>query len=373
MRLFSILILLSLLWGCKSAERYYEKGKYDLAIDKSISQLKKREPKEKHIEILRKSYHAANDESLEKIRQLKMEGDPADWEIIYEEYLRLSQRNVEISSLPKTIMDQIASDFPTYTSDLENAKQKTVEYLYARSQKLLITKSIQSSRQAYELLSKINYYYAEYKDKDSLMMVAKKQGIIKVLIKTIESKQYVKFPYEMRDELSKINPRALDSEWIQFHDVQSLNVRYDYIVSLDFDNWTVRPLSTSSRKYSEEKVITEDSKDSTKSKESIVVKANVEEFIFSTSAKLSCRVSLLNCKTNEIENSERLYGEAHYTASWVKVLNGDLRALDAETLAKTQTKPNQHPDYTSISILACKDLTFKVGKEIDSYKIKYLK
>ena len=75
------------------------KGNYDAAIDKAVKQLRK-DPKDvKQIDILTQSYKVANEQDNERVRFLKMEGRPNNWDEIYLVYKALNDRQ----SLVRTV------------------------------------------------------------------------------------------------------------------------------------------------------------------------------------------------------------------------------------------------------------------------------
>src|SRR5450759_1721255 len=78
-----IFILTIILSGCGSSKKQLQKGNYDAAIDKAVKQLRKDPRDVKQIDILTQSYKIANDRDNERIRFLKMEGKPSNWDEIY--------------------------------------------------------------------------------------------------------------------------------------------------------------------------------------------------------------------------------------------------------------------------------------------------
>ena len=84
-----IFILAIILSGCGSSKKQLQKGNYDAAIDKAVKQLRKDPDDVKQIEILIQSYNVSNDQNNERIRFLKMEGRPDNWDEIYLNYKAL--------------------------------------------------------------------------------------------------------------------------------------------------------------------------------------------------------------------------------------------------------------------------------------------
>jgi len=94
-----IFILAILMPGCGSSKKQLQKGNYDAAIEKAVKQLRK-DPKDvKQIDILSQAYKVANEQDNERVRFLKMEGRPNNWDEIYIVYKALSDRQ----SLVRTV------------------------------------------------------------------------------------------------------------------------------------------------------------------------------------------------------------------------------------------------------------------------------
>jgi len=93
------LILIFILGGCGSSKKHLERGNYDAAIDKAVRQLRKDPGDNKQVNILERSYGIANEQDNERIRFLKMEGRPENWDEIY----LLNKRLADRQSLVRTV------------------------------------------------------------------------------------------------------------------------------------------------------------------------------------------------------------------------------------------------------------------------------
>ena len=76
-------ILTIILSGCGSSKKQLQRGNYDAAIDKAVKDLRRNPRDEKQALILNQSYKVANDQDNERVRFLKMEGRPNNWDEIY--------------------------------------------------------------------------------------------------------------------------------------------------------------------------------------------------------------------------------------------------------------------------------------------------
>ncbi len=84
--IFAITIILS---GCGSSKKQLEKGNYDAAIATAVKQLRKDPEDAKQASTLERSFKVVNDQDNERIKFLKMEGRPQNWDEIYLIYKRI--------------------------------------------------------------------------------------------------------------------------------------------------------------------------------------------------------------------------------------------------------------------------------------------
>ena len=92
-RIVPFFFILTLLFsGCGSSKKQLQKGNYDAAIQKAVKQLRKDPTDIKQIDILDQAYKVSNDQDNERVRFLKMEGKPNNWDEIYIVYRALNDR-----------------------------------------------------------------------------------------------------------------------------------------------------------------------------------------------------------------------------------------------------------------------------------------
>src|SRR5665647_630450 len=146
-----VFILTIILSGCGSSKKQLQKGNYDAAIAKAVKQLRKDPNDVKQIEILERSFQVANDRDNERIRFLKMEGKPNNWDDIYLVYKSLSDRQSLVKSVTPLNKNGESVDFPyvDYMAEMVNAKRKAADFYYAHGIELMKSGIKESSRQAY--------------------------------------------------------------------------------------------------------------------------------------------------------------------------------------------------------------------------------
>jgi hypothetical protein len=146
-----VFILSIILSGCGSSKKQLEKGNYDGAIEKSVKQLRKDRSDKKQIDILESAYKIANEQDNERIRFLKMEGKPNNWDEIYLVYKRLNDRQTLVRTVTPLNSGGRSVEFPyvDYMQDMVTAKRKAADFYFAHGNELMKSNIKESYRQAY--------------------------------------------------------------------------------------------------------------------------------------------------------------------------------------------------------------------------------
>lgn len=238
-----IFILTIILSGCGSSKKQLEKGNYDAAIQKSVKNLRK-DPKDvKQIDILSQAYKVANDQDNERVRFLKTEGKPNNWDEIYLVYKAMSDRQTLVKTVTPLNENGKTVDFPyvDYIPDMVNAKQKAADYYYAHGNELMKSGIKESYRQAYAEYLRAKQYVGDYEGIDNKIQGAKVQGMSRVLV-SIQNSSILKFPQEFEDDLLALDLPKLNSDWVEYY-TQNLNdnTQFDYLVNVNIKNVAVSP------------------------------------------------------------------------------------------------------------------------------------
>jgi uncharacterized lipoprotein YmbA len=246
-RLFPLVFILAiLLAGCSSSKKQLQKGNYDAAIEKAVKQLRKDPRDTKQIDILVQSYKVANEQNNERVRFLKMEGRPNNWDEIYLVYKALSNRQTLVRSVTPLNVNGRSVDFPyvDYMPEMVNAKRKAADFYYAHGNELMKSGIKESYRQAYSEFIRAKEYVGDYEGIDSKILSAKQQGMSRVFV-SIQNSSILKFPKEFEQDLLSLDLPALNSGWVEYH-TQNLNsnTQYDYYVNVNVKNIAVSPDQT---------------------------------------------------------------------------------------------------------------------------------
>lgn len=244
--IFAITVILS---GCGSSKKQLEKGNYDAAIVTAVKDLRKDADNEKQAAILERSYNIVNEQDNERIRFLKMEGRPQNWDEIYQVYKRMNDRQ----SMVRTVLPINAGgktiNFPyiDYMAEMIAAKKKSADYYYAHGNELLKAGLKDSYRQAYYEFVRAKQYVGDYEGIDLKIQESRYSGMSKVFV-SLQNTTPVKFPREFEEDLLAVDIQALNSEWVEFHTLNlDQNAKYDYFINVNVKNIGVGPDQTAVR------------------------------------------------------------------------------------------------------------------------------
>jgi len=244
-----IFILTILMSGCGSSKKQLQKGNYDAAIDKAVKQLRK-DPKDvKQIDILVQSYKVASEQDNERVRFLKMENRPNNWDEIYLVYKSLNDRQALVRTVTPLSANGKSYDIPyvDYVPEMVNAKRKAADFYFGHGAELMKTNIKENYRQAFAEFVRAKNYVGDYEGIDGRIQEAKYLGMSRVFV-SIQNSSILKFPKEFEQDLLALDLPSLNSEWVEYH-TQNLNAntQYDYFVNVNVKNIAVSPDNTTQK------------------------------------------------------------------------------------------------------------------------------
>lgn len=241
---FAVAIILS---GCGSSRKQLERGNYDAAIASSVRQLRKDPGDTKQIATLERSYKVVNEQDNERIRFLKLEGRPQNYDEIYLIYRRMSDRQALVRTVMPLSVGNREVEFPyvDYMPEMITAKKKSADFYYAHGNELMKTGLKENYRQAYAEFIRAKEYVGDYDGIDSKIMEAKYMGMSRVFV-SLQNTTMLKFPGEFEEDLLTVDLQALNSEWVEFTTLNlDKDVQYDYFINVNVRNIMVSPDQTS--------------------------------------------------------------------------------------------------------------------------------
>ena len=238
-----IFVLLLLLVSCGTPKNQFQKGNYDAAIEKAVKKLLKHPDNRDDIELLERSYKLANEQDLEDIKYLTMEGKPENWDKILQHYLALKHRQEMVRPVLPLRLGNRTIDFERkdYDKEIVEAQHKAAEYFFAHGQKLMQNGDKNSYRKAYEEFVKVKQYWGDYENIDELLALSRYYGTSRVLV-VVQNNTALKLAPEFKDRLLAIDPTKLNKDWVEYY-TRHLDdsVRYDYQITVNLDHIVVSP------------------------------------------------------------------------------------------------------------------------------------
>lgn len=348
----SIAILLGVLAsGCTSPQKLLDYGNYDDAISLSIQKLAGK--KKKNADLVRalgEAFMQANARDLDEAERLKRAGQPENWERVYEVYRRIDRRQEQVAPfLPLLETYGLEADvqFVDVSGFMNQARERSAEYLYARARQLLrraVDGDRLAAREAFDELDRIGRYYRDFRDQQELMDSARALGTTHVLF-AVENHAPALLPYGFERDLLELRIGELNREWQQFHLSPLPGVNYDYRLVMNVVDVAVTPGIVSERQFEESKEI-EDGfeyvldergnvrKDSLgndiKVPRRLKVKAVVAETYQQKAASLAGRLELYDLPSGRLLDSQPFDVETVFE-NLTTTFRGDERALSRET------------------------------------------
>jgi uncharacterized protein YceK len=348
---FAVMIILS---GCGSSKKQLEKGNYDAAIVTAVRQLRKDSKDSKQIATLDRSYKVVNEQDNERIRFLKLEGRPQNWDEIYQIYKRMNERQ----SLVKTVLPLDdggrSVDFPyvDYLVEMIAAKRKSADFYYAHGNELMKSGLKDSYRQAYYEYIRAKEYVGDYEGIDNKIQEAKYLGMSRVFV-SLQNTTMTKFPQDFEENLLAVDIQALNSEWVEFHTLNlDKDAQYDYFINVNVRNIAVSPDQTSQRDSVVKKDVEDgftyklDSKgnvmrDTSGNDIKIKKYKTLQCALISTLQTKACRIEgdieIIQMNPNKVLKKDPMGAQSTFEHVSARAL-GDIGALNASQLEKTKSQ-----------------------------------
>ncbi len=241
--IFVISVILS---GCGSSKKQLEKGNYEAAIITAVKELRKDADNEKQAAILERSYNIVNEQDNERIRFLKLEGRPQNWDEVYQIYKRMNDRQALVRTILPINAGGKSLNFPyvDYMVEMIAAKKKSADYYFAHGNELMKAGLKDSYRQAFYEYVRAKEYVGDYEGIDQKIEESKYLGMSRVFV-SLQNTTPVKFPKEFEEDLISVDLQALNSEWVEYHTLNlDKDAKYDYFINVNVRNIGVSPDQT---------------------------------------------------------------------------------------------------------------------------------
>ena len=243
-RITYLLILALILTSCASSKKMMEKGNYDGAIYKSVKELRKNPENAKQADILDRCYKIANERDNERIKFLKRENNPNNWDEVFVIYSSLQNRQSLVRTvLPLNIDGRyINYEYIDYDAEIISAKNKAADYFYQNAQQLMKMGNKESYRQAYDELMKASKYTGgQYLDIDNMIEESRFKGMSRAIV-MVNNMTHINLDPVFIEDLLEIPTDNLETQWVEYHfkDLDD-QIDYDYTIFINLESISVSP------------------------------------------------------------------------------------------------------------------------------------
>ncbi|MEO8149394.1 MAG: hypothetical protein ABI723_17245 [Bacteroidia bacterium] len=336
--------------SCASSEKALKHGDYNSAIELAYKKLLRNPENQEEIANIELAYNIAQEADLRQIAFLKKEGNPQNYDQIYNLYMTIRRRQTRVKSLPDLFLKNNNRKVVFNTIDVDDelikSKQNAAAFSYAHAVQMLNNGTKEGARKSYYEFMQVKQYYQNYKDVDSLTRVARSKGMTYVILK-VQNKSRLPSNAGIEDELMRISTKDLGDEWIRFDTHESNSFKYDYAVNLIIKNADVGIPSRSLTDYNENKVVP-DGLDYQYDKEGNLVidsaghpikvpkyktiYCSVREVLEQQGAVVNALAEFVNLNHNQVLETQLLTAEHRYENRFA-IVNGDLNAASEQTIA----------------------------------------
>ncbi len=238
------MLLLAVLFACKSPEKLLQQGDYDEVIDRGIKKQLKGKADNADRELMDKAYRLANERDQSRIHFLLQEGKPENWDEIYRRYLALSNRQDRIQKiLPYSVNGKVV-DYTRvdYSEKIVEAKTNAARFYFERAEENMRLNTKEAYRQAYADYGIARDYRAvDYPGIGVKIERSRELGISRVLIEYDNKLQY-RLPREFFDEIDNLNTARFNSQWVEYHLAPlEPDMVYDYYIAVVLNSLEVIP------------------------------------------------------------------------------------------------------------------------------------
>jgi hypothetical protein len=239
-----ILMLALVVSSCSSSRKLMERGYYDAAINKAVKELRKKPNDPKEANVLDRCYKIANERDNERIKYLKRENNPNNWDEIFTLYSSLQNRQSLVRTVLPLNIDGRNIDYPyvDYDAEIISSKNKAADYFYENAQKLIKLDTKEGYRQAYDELMKASRYTGgQYLDIDNMIEECRFKGMSRALV-LVNNMTHINLDPLFMEDLLEINTDNLESPWVEYHfkDLDD-QINYDYTIFVNLENIFVSP------------------------------------------------------------------------------------------------------------------------------------
>jgi len=370
---FSIFLLI-LLISCSSGKKTLQKGDYFSAVSKAVARLKSSPDNKNAIRVLEDGYPLLLEWSQEEMDLILTSNNSFKWGQAVGLMKQVNQISDEIRSTPAA--RKIISNPKTYTSELNLATEKAAEERYNAGLTELDINTRESARSAYEHFSIADQFVNNFKNSRELMFTAKEKATIRVLVEAIPVNtqryrlssefffnqvfEYLNNQFRPSGFVSIYSPNQAEKEKLQ---------NPDFIVDMEFFDFSVGNLSRSEKEETVEKRVKIESRDTTKVEYKTYV-AKLKIYRDQVSSGGNLRVRIIDPGNDKLLMDELVPGSFIWVNEYAMFV-GDKEALDTNQFELTKRKAVPLPPEQDLFIEFTKPIYSQVTQNLNRFFRRY--
>jgi hypothetical protein len=369
----SIIALCLILFSCKNAQKLYQQGNYDEAIELAAKKLQKKPGDAKMIDVLQNAYRFAVNDHERQVRNYSNSNTDLKYENMYREYSQL-QRLYEVIRRSPSVFDIVQ---PTdYSSYVATFKEEAGNARYERGLELMDQNNKQSSREAYNEFQKALALKPDDLSIKQKIEEAYANAVTNVVILPLTryglqygsyNFDYQNFNYNILRYLNN-NGRSQFVKYYSQSGPGDQNIRVDNTVDMRFSDVNIG-------RYRDQRTIREVSKQVV-AKEIVIKKDSVVKEYITVKAKITTTTrtiqadGLLQATVRDFDDrrlwSDTYRGDYSWTYSFA-TYTGDERALSDEDKKMINQREQWPPSNDEIIRIIMDDIQRKTECGINDY------
>ena len=373
-RFWIYIFLLIIFSACSTGKKALQKGDYFSAVTKAIERLKSSPDNKNATSVLKDGYPMTLDWSQEEMDLILSSNNRFKWENAINLMQQVNQLSELIRSTPAA--RKIVANPKTYTTELNMAFEKAAEERYNAGVAELEINTRESARKAFDHFYRADQLISNYKNVQELMSEAKEIATLRVVVQAIpvNTQRYrLSSEFFYNQIFDYLNNQYRSSGFVSFYspvqaEKSELN-HPDFIVDMEFFDFSVGNLVRSEKEEKLEKQIKVETRDTTRveyKKYTAKLKTYTDQVI--SAGRL--RVRIYNNATDKLMTDEIVPGSFTWVNEYA-IYVGDREALDNRQFDLTKRKAMPLPPEQDLFIEFTKPIYSQVTQNLNRFFRKY--
>lgn len=374
-KLYSSLFLLTLFISCRTAEKLYQRGDYDGAVELATKKLAKKPGDIKLVSILQDAYRFAVDDHESRIRQLSGSNSDLRFEQIYAQYSSLQRLYDAIHRSPSAFDVVQPTDYSSY---LQTYREEAGNVREGRGDELMAMNDKRSAREAYA-----EYQRALGLKPGDLVLKQKMDDAYLSAVTFVEiaplsrfGAQYTQFGYDYNQfnyDLMRYLNNNRRSNFLQYFGPTDRRQQPDFVVEMRFSDVNIgRYRDERDTREVSKRVVSKEirHKPDSITYEYITVKARITTTTRTLRASALLQATAHEAAANRWVWSDTYRGDYNWVAQF-STYTGDERALSDEDRKLLQQREQRPPENDEIIRIIMQEIRSKTECGISDFFNRY--